>query len=70
MQRLLFEADFDAFVEDLCKPYYAETMGARSISPFSCKAIAVKSPPICASSPIVTCMYWYCSTSMSRMVTS
>jgi len=33
LQRLLFEADFDAFVVDLCKPYYAETMAARSIPP-------------------------------------
>ena len=33
LQRLLFEADFDAFVEELCEPHYAETMGARSIPP-------------------------------------
>jgi len=33
LQRLLFEADFDVFVEDLCKPHYAETMGAKSIPP-------------------------------------
>jgi len=33
LQGLLFEADFDAFVEELCEPHYAETMGARSIPP-------------------------------------
>jgi transposase len=33
LNRLLAEAGFDGFVEDLCAPYYAETMGAPSIPP-------------------------------------
>ena len=33
LNRLLAEADFDRFVEDLCAPYYAEMMGAPSIPP-------------------------------------
>ncbi len=33
IQVLLNEAGFDAFVEDICKPYYAPTMGAPSLPP-------------------------------------
>ena len=33
LQALLKEAGFDAFVEDLCKPYYAPRMGAPSLPP-------------------------------------
>jgi len=33
LQRLLSEAGFDAFVEDICKPYYAPRMGAPSLPP-------------------------------------
>ena len=33
VQALLKEAGFDAFVEDLCKPYYAPRMGAPSLPP-------------------------------------
>ena len=33
LQALLKEAGFDAFVEDLCKPYYAPSMGAPSLPP-------------------------------------
>jgi len=33
LQKLLVEAGFDAFVEEICKPYYGETMGAKSIPP-------------------------------------
>jgi transposase len=33
LQALLTEAGFDAFVEDVCKPYYAPKMGAPSLPP-------------------------------------
>jgi transposase len=33
LQSLLKEADFDRFVEDICKPYYAPRMGAPSLPP-------------------------------------
>jgi transposase len=33
LQALLLEAGFDAFVEDVCKPYYAPKMGAPSLPP-------------------------------------
>jgi transposase len=33
LQKLLREAGFDAFVEDLCKSYYAAKMGAPSLPP-------------------------------------
>jgi transposase len=33
LQKLLRDAGFDAFVEDLCKPYYAAKMGAPSLPP-------------------------------------
>jgi len=33
LQELLSEAGFDAFVEELCKPYYAPRMGAPSLPP-------------------------------------
>ena len=33
LQALLQEAGFDAFVEDLCKPYYAPRMGSPSLPP-------------------------------------
>ena len=33
MQELLSEAGFDAFVEQVCKPYYAPRMGAPSLPP-------------------------------------
>jgi transposase len=33
LQEVLIEAGFDAFVEGLCKPYYAPVMGARSLPP-------------------------------------
>lgn len=33
LQKLLREAGFDAFVEDVCKPYYAAKMGAPSVPP-------------------------------------
>lgn len=33
LQVLLNEAGFDAFVEDICKPYYAPRMGAPSLPP-------------------------------------
>ena len=33
LQGLLNEAGFDAFVEDVCKPYYAPRMGAPSLPP-------------------------------------
>jgi transposase len=33
LQTLLKEAGFDAFVEDICKPYYAPKMGAPSLPP-------------------------------------
>ena len=33
LQALLKEAGFDAFVEDVCKPYYAPRMGAPSLPP-------------------------------------
>ena len=31
LQDLLREAGFDAFVEEVCKPYYAPRMGASSL---------------------------------------
>jgi hypothetical protein len=33
LQELLREADFDGFVEKMCKPYYAPRMGAPSLPP-------------------------------------
>ena len=33
LQDLLGEAGFDAFVEQMCKPYYAARMGAPSLPP-------------------------------------
>jgi hypothetical protein len=33
LQALLKEAGFDAFVEEVCKPYYAPRMGAPSLPP-------------------------------------
>ena len=33
LQELLREADFDGFVEEVCKPYYAARMGAPSLPP-------------------------------------
>ena len=33
LQALLTEAGFDAFVEEVCKPYYAPRMGAPSLPP-------------------------------------
>ena len=33
LQNLLIEAGFDAFVEEVCKPYYAPRMGAPSLPP-------------------------------------
>ncbi len=33
LQELLSEAGFDAFVEQVCKPYYAPRMGAPSLPP-------------------------------------
>src|SRR5512136_2197712 len=33
LQTLLFDAGFDAFVEETCKPYYAPRMGAPSLPP-------------------------------------
>jgi transposase len=33
LQKLLRDAGFDAFVEDVCKPYYAAKMGAPSLPP-------------------------------------
>jgi transposase len=33
LQQVLREAGFDAFVEDLCRPYYAAAMGAPSLPP-------------------------------------
>lgn len=33
LQRVLIEADFDAFAESSCKPYYAAKMGAPSVPP-------------------------------------
>ena len=33
LQELLREAEFDAFVEQVCKPYYAPRMGAPSLPP-------------------------------------
>jgi hypothetical protein len=33
LQKLLSDADFDAFVEETCKPYYAPRMGAPSLPP-------------------------------------
>jgi transposase len=33
LQTLLKEAEFDTFVEDICKPYYAPRMGAPSLPP-------------------------------------
>ena len=33
LQELLREADFDGFVEEMCKPFYAAKMGAPSLPP-------------------------------------
>src|SRR5919205_2479447 len=33
LQQVLLEAGFDSFVEATCKPFYAATMGARSVPP-------------------------------------
>jgi hypothetical protein len=33
LQKLLSEAGFDGFVEEVCKPYYAPRMGAPSLPP-------------------------------------
>ncbi len=33
LQKLLAEAGFDVFVEETCKPYYAQRMGAPSLPP-------------------------------------
>jgi len=33
LQKLLVEAGFDSFAEETCRPYYALTMGAKSIPP-------------------------------------
>src|ERR687883_1900435 len=33
LQQVLVEAGFDGFVETTCKPFYAATMGARSVPP-------------------------------------
>ena len=33
LQRVLIAADFDAFAETTCKPYYAAKMGAPSVPP-------------------------------------
>ena len=33
LQKLLVEAGFDAFVEEICKPFYAPRMGAPSLPP-------------------------------------
>ena len=33
LNRLLAENDFDSFVEELCAPYYASSMGRPSIPP-------------------------------------
>ena len=33
LQQMLVEAGFDGFVETTCKPFYAATMGARSVPP-------------------------------------
>src|SRR3712207_4857605 len=33
LQAVLREADFDACVEDLCRPYYAAVLGAPSLPP-------------------------------------
>jgi transposase len=33
LQKLLIEAGFDGFVEEICKPYYAPRMGAPSLPP-------------------------------------
>jgi hypothetical protein len=33
LQKFLSDADFDAFVEETCKPYYAPRMGAPSLPP-------------------------------------
>src|ERR671933_534923 len=33
LQQVLLEAGFDSFVETTCKPFYAATMGARSVPP-------------------------------------
>src|SRR3982751_785769 len=33
LQQILLEAGFDSFVETTCKPFYAATMGARSVPP-------------------------------------
>jgi hypothetical protein len=33
LQQILVESGFDAFVEALCKPYYAPVIGAKSLPP-------------------------------------
>jgi hypothetical protein len=33
LQQVLLDAGFDSFVETTCKPFYAATMGARSVPP-------------------------------------
>src|SRR5919206_4448122 len=33
LQQVLVDAGFDGFVETTCKPFYAATMGARSVPP-------------------------------------
>ena len=33
LQKLLVDAGFDAFVEEMCKPFYAPRMGAPSLPP-------------------------------------
>jgi hypothetical protein len=33
LQQVLLDGGFDGFVEATCKPYYAETMGAKSVPP-------------------------------------
>ncbi|MBB4200249.1 hypothetical protein GGD83_004077 [Rhodoblastus sphagnicola] len=33
LNKVLNDAGFDAFVEDVCKPFYAATMGAPSLPP-------------------------------------
>src|SRR3954447_938930 len=33
LQQVLLEAEFDSFVETTCKPFYAATMGTRSVPP-------------------------------------
>ena len=40
LQELLREAEFDAFVEQVCKPYYAARMGAPSLPPSGLRTCA------------------------------